>query len=110
REGVRPRPAPPPALRLEEAPPADQRLAALGVDEEVFAVEANFPEVAPELRHERRPDGGGTAVDRAGELLVHGVVRHERHHRLEIIVVERLREANHEVCEPRPIHAASYTI
>src|SRR5262249_46911412 len=109
-QDVEPAPATGATLRLERAHPADERFARLGVDEEVFAFEAHLAEVAPELRYEGRADGGVPAVDRPGELLVDCVLGQERHDALEVVLVKRLGEADHQVFESRSIHAGSYTI
>src|SRR4029453_4833591 len=67
-------------------------------------MEAQLSVVAAELRHERGADGWSAAVDRAVELVIHRVVGHERHDAVEVLAVERLGEANHQIGERLTIH------
>src|SRR2546429_432861 len=93
------------ALGLERAEPPDQRFALDGVHEEVLGVEAQLAVVAAELGHEGRPDRRRAAVDRPVELVVDRVLGHERHHAVQVVAVERLREADHQIHELLAFHA-----
>src|SRR5205085_1584502 len=103
-------PAGGPAPGLEATDPANQRLAGGGIHEKVLGLEPHLAEIAAELRHECRPDGRLPAADGAGELLVDRVLGHERHHALEVVLVERVGEPDHQAGERRAIHGFSYTI
>src|SRR6185369_11400936 len=95
------------AVPLERTAPTNEGPTGDRIGEEVLGVEANTAVVAAELRDERVADRLPAAALPAVELVVGGVVREERHHRVEVVAIERVGESEHELLELGPSHGGT---
>src|SRR5262249_5029184 len=79
-----------PPVDLKGTAPTGHHLPGVGVNEQVFVEQPHRAERTGELGREGGTDRCLAFIPRAVELVVDGIVGEERHHRVEIVTVERL--------------------